>query len=780
MRRIIYNIIVIGCVAASFLAACSKEYDFPDAQAGSDGNSITLNISSGELSVSRAVTAEGVEVVVSHIDVLIFDNTDAKTMVWNERVQAPADKTGQIMLAAKRESFKANENYWVYLIANSTRTEEDFTNLADLNALKAMTQEDEDIHMTGIPATETVVFPQTFLMDGIAYPEGQQEPELASTSPVVLNDGVKKNDTKLAVTLRRAAAKVVVTITKGDDVTFDTEPQSHAAGYYLRNMPYSTSIVAGVDGQAKLKTTDKTSGGYFGWTADAITVTAYMYAHAWDNASALEQEVRLVMNIPLTYNKDENPQLRPDNYYQVPVCSGKSLNRNTCYKVTAKVNAPGAENPSTPVTLTDVKYSVEDWTVETINVGGENRPAFLTLNQYDLEMRNMEDDHTSLIFTSSSEVSVSITKVYYNDKFGQPQTLQKRYPNNPDNNEWGITVTIPPDYWWEDSKEEWHSHGNISVTPDEGLNGKLDVHSDLPENNTIRYIEVTVTNGDGIERTVTIEQYPLTYITNIEGYYSYRDDFVSTASDGTSGVTTWELLAGKKINKGTQYTSAQVPYDEANAWICGCSWNSRNKTWSYGKATTDFFSSKVVKEYDESTGLSNIEYARWTEKRTGRGTSNRPYKYTYNTSTSNVSLNNHRMYHVVITATSSEYTLGIPRITDGKTDPGADNAQLVSPSFMLASQLGAVMAIGDLEGAAEHCERYVEVAKDGTVYDDWRLPTKAEILIIYKYQNESDAMDEVLAGNRYWSASGLVGKPGVNNPNDEAIRCIRDAYDDKK
>lgn len=766
MRRIIYNIIVIGCVAASFLAACSKEYDFPDTQAGSDGNSITLNISSGELSVSRAVTAEGVEVAVSHIDVLIFDNTDAKTMVWNERVQAPADKTGQIMLAAKRESFKANENYWVYLIANSTRTEEDFTNLADLNALKAMTQEDEDIHMTGIPATETVVFPQTFLMDGIAYPEGQQEPELASVSPVVLNDGVKKNDTKLAVTLRRAAAKVVVTITKGDDVTFDTKPQSHAAGYYLRNMPYSTSIVAGVDGQAKLKTTDKTSGGYFGWTADAITVTAYMYAHAWDNASALEQEVRLVMNIPLTYNKDENPQLRPDNYYQVPVCSGKSLNRNTCYKVTAKVNAPGAENPSTPVTLTDVKYSVENWTEETINVGGEDRPAFLTLNQYDLEMRNMEDDHTSLIFTSSSEVSAKIKRVYYIDKFGQEQELVK-IPGT--DNEYGIS----PENWGD----SWTNRCEITITPDKGLNGKLDVHSDLPENNTIRYIEVTVTNGDGIERTVTIEQYPLTYITNIEGYYSYRDDFVSSASDGTEGVTTWELLAGKKINKGTRYTSAQVPYDDRDAWICGCSWSSDSKTWSYGKTTTGFFSSKVVKTYYANTGLSDIEYARWTEERSGTSSWRR---YTYDTSTSYVDLNNHRMYHVVITATSNEYTLGIPRITDGKTDPGADNAQLVSPSFMLASQLGAVMAIGDLEGAAEHCERYVEVAKDGTVYDDWRLPTKAEILIIYKYQNESDAMDEVLAGNRYWSASGLVGKPGVYNPTDKAIRCIRDAYDDKK
>ena len=40
-------------------------------------------------------------------------------------------------------------------------------------------------------------------------------------------------------------------------------------------------------------------------------------------------------------------------------------------------------------------------------------------------------------------------------------------------------------------------------------------------------------------------------------------------------------------------------------------------------------------------------------------------------------------------------------------------------------------------------------------------------------------MDEVLSGNRYWSASGLVPKPGVWNPRDQAIRCIRDAYDDK-
>ena len=85
----------------------------------------------------------------------------------------------------------------------------------------------------------------------------------------------------------------------------------------------------------------------------------------------------------------------------------------------------------------------------------------------------------------------------------------------------------------------------------------------------------------------------------------------------------------------------------------------------------------------------------------------------------------------------------------------------------------------ELDAVADHCKQYVEVARDGTVYDDWRLPTREEINIIYKYQNASDVMDEVLAGDRYWSASGLVTKPGVSSPSDRAIRCIRDAYDKK-
>lgn len=112
---------------------------------------------------------------MSHIDVLIFNDTDEKTKVWSDRVNASANETGRITLPVKRSSFTENERYWVYLIANSTHPEKDFENLANLNALKAMTQEDENIHLTG---KDIEGVPGTFLMDGIAYPEGNDEPRV--------------------------------------------------------------------------------------------------------------------------------------------------------------------------------------------------------------------------------------------------------------------------------------------------------------------------------------------------------------------------------------------------------------------------------------------------------------------------------------------------------------------------------------------------------------------------------------------------------------------------
>lgn len=739
MKQLLHYI-VFCCLAACCFTACDHEDIFRQTETEGDGNSIILNLASGKLPLTRAnVEANGAEIAVSHLDVLIFNQDGTK--VWHERVDGIKDGKDKITLSAQRSTFDENESYWVYLIANSTADvsifeDENFT-LTSLNALK---QEDKDIHMTGLASATGV--PQTFLMDGVAYPKGEQEP--ATVKMVVLNSGDKTNDTELQTVLRRAAAKIVVNIKSGEHVQFDNGPQTYHAGYYLRNMPYSTSVIkpAMMDkDDAELMTPELNNGGYFKWTPSVITVTAYAYAHVWDNASTLEKEVRLIVNIPMNYLPDNATEWKflDNSYYQIPVSTKKELNRNTCYEVNVTVDAPGGSNPSKPVLLKDISYSVRDWDEERINVGGDtDRPAYLTLNEYEMEMHNMADDNTTLEFASSSEVTATIDRVYYIDKFGQEKELTQITNGSAD--EWGENIG-------SDYRPNWKNRCIIKITPDENITGKIQVHGDVPGNNAVRYIIFTVENEEGIKREVKVAQYPLEYITNIQGWYSYRSDF---------GGTTWENYR-----------------DPSQKRVSAYNYDSRNDTWSYSATRygNDYiFTSKVAEEIETGSnrGKSSISYYY--------------YKIRWQTSLSTNEIwnaGNARMYHVQITASSGDYTLGQPRITNGKTDPGEDNAELVSPSFMIASQLGAVFSISDEEMAASHCREYVEVAQDGTVYDDWRLPTRAELEIIMEFQyKENAAMDEVLAGPSYWSASGLV----YNNKGSgtaKTIRCIRDAYDKK-
>ena len=444
----------------------------------------------------------------------------------------------------------------------------------------------------------------------------------------------------------------------------------------------------------------------------------------------------------------------------------KILERNTCYEVRVTVNTPGATNPSEPVTLDEIEYEVVDWTEKTINVGGEiEDAAYLSLNRYELELHNIEDDATSLVFASSSPVSVTVNRVWYIDKFGQESDVQYENVVDSDN--------VPC----------------ITVAAESGLNGNLTIHSDLPTNNTIRYIKLTVSNEDYIDRTVVIRQYPLEYITNIQGWYSYRSDF-GEVRNGLQTITDYNHINGYEVNESSRYGErlGTIHYGAT-------SYSNGNWGFTGEPSNSSFFGAKVAEK--NSNGTSRISYYYWEQHhqegyRENQGSIWNPdwvwvegyYYYELHENVIGGALINARMYHIQITSTSDEYTLGRPRITDGKTDPRIDNAEVVSPSFMIASQLGAVQAASSVEMAASHCEQYVEVDENGNVYDNWRLPTKAEIEIIYKFQypdGDPDvaAMDEVMSGDRYWSASGLVNNPHYTIHTDQAIRCVRDVYSDE-
>lgn len=150
------------------------------------------------------------------------------------------------------------------------------------------------------------------------------------------------------------------------------------------------------------------------------------------------------------------------------------------------------------------------------------------------------------------------------------------------------------------------------------------------------------------------------------------------------------------------------------------------------------------------------------------------YGYTAQKGSRLTEQNNNQMYVVQITETDGTYVIG---------HGTSDNDDMVSPAFMLASQLGLITPNkSSFDIAKDHCDKYIEVNTDKKKYTDWRLPTPSEVKVICKYQNDKNqnVMSEVLKRQYYWTRNG---QKTLANSNDNTsrgyIRCVRDLSPDE-
>lgn len=238
----------------------------------------------------------------------------------------------------------------------------------------------------------------------------------------------------------------------------------------------------------------------------------------------------------------------------------------------------------------------------------------------------------------------------------------------------------------------------------------------------------------------------------------------------------------------TSYTlySITVPMASTGSWV---DWSNRDshspaRTYeiNYGNAQYNYYGQFLGYEgsFIAKVMQSGTMYY-ITEERSGNS-------YTTETGSSTTSLTNNHMYVIQISSTSDEYVLGRPYV-DQSTHQSQDN--VVSPAFMIASQLGAVQPFMGNNGpanAAIHCSQYMEVAEDGTRYTEWRLPTKAEISVItgYQYGNiggvtvpqDYRVLSPVLTGRYYHSLSGqeVEANPNADQQSQTKsyLRCVRD------
>lgn len=758
---------------------------------------------------TRATEADNeCESYMSHIDVVVYEyNEGTYTPFHYERINVSRTPDGTATIGKTKKDFAENKAYRFFVIANSTLESSDYHdgngNILAYNTFLKLDQTNDKIHLSGVDFDiKNPHYPQMFLMDGVAY-MGENEP--AKAGNIVINDtNNNDDDVTIRVTLRRAAAKVLISINPGDKVTFTPELMALSQGYMVRNMPIRTTLSAeggyplndaGANPYWKSTTISQTP--YFQMipideqgnvieNPDVnvpnykIQVTIYCYSHSWTKDQTFDRGTSVVLMLPLKHTENGNTVEYVNNYYQLSFSkkegtgdnSSHLIKRNTFYDLRVNLNAPGAEDFNEPEDIENIKYFTAPWETVNFPVTGESSVKYLKVNKEKLYMYNVADDNTSLYFSSSSPVTVQLVSgsAYYYNKYNQKITL-----NN--------------------------NQGNISGSTENGsVSGNISVHSDIPTNNTIRYFQLKVTNQEGLSEIIDVEQYPLIYITNNLPWYSYRDDYYHRTTGGHS----WSGNVSNSLASGDQPTTYQYDGDHvvSISTIDNVNTDTRAVKYTYTSAvpgsSKGWTASKVRGNKQNNSENYAIQYyyfeyrsRRWSKKET------------------NCENHNVRNYHVRVMASSDKYTIGRPAIDEnGHTAGDEENAKLVSPSFVIASRLGAVLStysgLSNMDNEkklivfADHAKNYVEVddlnddkKAPVKVYDNWRLPTKAELEIIMEIQGKSGenaaAIDFLLNGGYYMSASGPVFNPKNNDGTTElanpwnatgvAIRCVHDVFD---
>lgn len=454
------------------------------------------------------------------------------------------------------------------------------------------------------------------------------------------------------------------------------------------------------------------------------TVTTYSYATQWTDDT---KAPAIYLQVPLT--ADGNTEI---NYYKIPVRDpkatgedAKKLNRNTIYTIDAKINNKGGSSEIEYITTGKVVYDVLPW-----SDGGttdiDANTSYLMVTPKVVYMKNVDED-MSVTYKSSSPVNIVSKKVYYIDN----------------------------------------------------------------EGNTVVYSE-------GYKETIIKkEKVWVSGILGFGGHYEYR---VKEEIPFYPYPTKMELQNEKDgVNLGGKIAiNSPIPQNRFSKYIVLTLENAEGK-----KATVKYKQSPLIETQNFFGDYSSRSKDGWAYRTAAGQNVYNSYTYDYNggyqakyyensyirsfyDDTSFDNLKNNRMYIIQVSSTKdSKYNIAHPNI-DKST--GYTNDEVVSPAFMIASQLGAVRSTNFNQSRAKtHCETYREVKKENdkqVIYDDWRLPTKTEIQFIVDFQQESyknnkgktkQPIKPVLEGANYYTLNNIDVATNISGANSGTfVRCVRD------
>lgn len=412
----------------------------------------------------------------------------------------------------------------------------------------------------------------------------------------------------------------------------------------------------------------------------------------------------------------------PAIYLQVPLTADGNTEINH-YKI--PVRDPKATGEDAKKLNRNTIYTID---AKINNKGGSSEIEYITTGKVVYDVLPWSDGGTTDIDANTSYLMVTPKVVYMKNvdedmsvtyKSSSPVTIVSKKVYYIDNE--GNTEEYSEGYVETYGRDKFYPY----PTKMELQNGKIVIKSPIPRNRFSKYIVLTLKNAEGKDAIVKYKQSPLIETQNFEGQYSSRskDGWVSPENPGG--------------------TSRDI-YKENYGWL--------GNVVDYGYAY-------YARHIDKNNKTKLIEYY------SGKPASG---------------IDNNRMYIIQVSSTKNS-TYNIAHPIAGADGYSTDN--VVSPAFMIASQLGAIYTnYLNKEEAPGHCKTYREVDVNGKKYDNWRLPTAAEIKFIADFQKESFRTNDneekkpiktVLTGQYYYTMDGESIDTGMSKAG-TAIRCVRD------
>lgn len=793
-NQMIWNIGRYMCLAVLVaIASCTRDEWIESVNTPQEEGLCFSLYADGDMKPAGTRSPEGDDLnenLISSVDIFMFKKDG--TLNAGGYVHAESD---EVVYLYKGSEWLNNFNeqdapYTVYALANY-KGDATLSGVQSLDDLKAVVAEDVDVVKWEGMGTNPAYEGKTFLMDGkktVTYADLQSDQ--SDGEPYIVDMPLTRAAVKIELTLNFSdgwAQKFMATDLKAQLSNYASITPALSDGNPLDGDQRGLSNYPGLQGDemenfsADPIFSKGDNGDYNG-----SKIRFYTYINRWDNF--IDNETMLLIDLPGRYDENGKPaseaaELLDHNFYKVPIISNAEpqiFQRNTFYQITAVVNMKGTATVDEPVELIDVQFQTAPWTENNVD-GGDVDADYLMLNQYYVDIRNV--DSYDVEFYSSSPIKKVEIVGFENQNEAQAEGIDFAYP--------GEGTEIPGVYFVNKYNQR------RDVTPDnlvtvywdkDVVNGKIHLDSSNPDNVTKRYITLKVTNTDELSKYVVVEQYPLEYIQPIPGYYSYRSDFISQMTVINTITCHYE---------SEFYTSADRLPPNINFY-----------TFRQDKGAESMeFQSKVVEDEKIMKYEFESEYgiADW-----GEGPiSCYIWKAVSDENSFSDEFNNNMMYSVAITQTDDRYKIAYPLRTTkfniyctghlyDTAISSEENNQLISPNFTLASHLGYVTSTNKDENFWEfaelHCGEYVETYQDEegntVVYDNWRLPTSAEIEVILRYQNDpktQEVMDEVLTEDYYYvcwdgamGGQGIAQNPYGNGNGLKAVRCVRDLLPEEK